>query len=168
VECEGIARAKVAAARADLSIVVLDRSRPLESDDRALLESTARASRVVVSSKVDLEPAWADNGLDSIAVQVSAPAGRGIDVVRSRIREALGISENYRDTPAITNIRHMELLTRARTALERACRTSEVGLPEELVASDLAEARAHLEEITGHRTPEDTLRAIFDRFCIGK
>jgi tRNA modification GTPase len=168
VECEGIARAKVAAARADLSIVVLDRSRPLEVDDRALLESTAGSTRVVVSSKADLQPAWVDSDVDSIAIQVSPPTGRGMTAVRTRIREALGISESYRDTPAITNIRHVELVTRARTALERARKSAEDGFPEELVASDLAEARAHLEEITGHRTADDTLRAIFDRFCIGK
>ena len=41
-------------------------------------------------------------------------------------------------------------------------------MPEEFVAADMTEARTMLEEITGHRTADDTLHAIFDRFCIGK
>jgi tRNA U34 5-carboxymethylaminomethyl modifying GTPase MnmE/TrmE len=41
-------------------------------------------------------------------------------------------------------------------------------MPEELVAADIGDARAHIEEITGRRSADDTLHAIFDRFCIGK
>ena len=76
-----------------------------------------------------------------------------------------------RDVPAITNIRHIQLVERAVRALERA----ESGLaggpypmPEEFVVADLQEARAALEEITGKRSSEDVLRHIFDRFCVGK
>ncbi len=34
--------------------------------------------------------------------------------------------------------------------------------------TDLTEARRRLEEITGARTPDDVLQAIFEKFCIGK
>ena len=34
--------------------------------------------------------------------------------------------------------------------------------------TDLQDARAALEEVTGKRTSEDVLRHIFSRFCIGK
>jgi tRNA modification GTPase len=168
VEHEGISRARAAAGRADLSIVVLDRSRPLGPDDTALLETTSGSPRVVVSSKADLPPAWIDAQLCDIAVPVAALQGLGIDLLRERMAEGLGMGERYRDSPAITNIRHVDLLTRARTALERAHQASIDGMPEELVAADLGEARGLLEEITGHRTADDTLHAIFDRFCIGK
>ena len=43
-----------------------------------------------------------------------------------------------------------------------------MSVPEEFVAADLTDARGMLEEITGHRSVDDTLHAIFDRFCIGK
>jgi tRNA U34 5-carboxymethylaminomethyl modifying GTPase MnmE/TrmE len=36
------------------------------------------------------------------------------------------------------------------------------------VLSDLQEARAALEEITGKRASEAVLARIFERFCIGK
>ena len=43
IEAEGIARARRRAASPTLSLVVLDRSRPLTDDDRALLAATARS-----------------------------------------------------------------------------------------------------------------------------
>jgi tRNA U34 5-carboxymethylaminomethyl modifying GTPase MnmE/TrmE len=41
-------------------------------------------------------------------------------------------------------------------------------LSEELVLSDIAEARKAFEEVTGVRVAEDVLHHIFSRFCIGK
>ena len=76
-----------------------------------------------------------------------------------------------RDTAAVTNIRHIELLERARQALNRARRAisdANGQLSEEFVLADLQDARHAFEEITGKRTAEDVLAHIFERFCIGK
>ena len=43
-----------------------------------------------------------------------------------------------------------------------------LGVEEEFVLADLADARSAFEEITGRRTPDDVLAHIFTRFCIGK
>ncbi len=58
VEVEGMARAVAAQDVAHVIMVVLDRSRPLDDDDRALLDGTRDRLRVVVANKADLEPAW--------------------------------------------------------------------------------------------------------------
>jgi tRNA modification GTPase len=168
VEAEGISRARSAAERAHLTLVVLDRSRPLNQDDHTLLEATDRSARVVVLSKADLPRAFTDRGLSAEGIDVSVTAGIGMDGLRRRIVERLGLDNRHRETPAITNVRHVDLLERARFALRRARDSAQTGLPEELAAADVAEARAHIEEITGRRTADDTLHAIFDRFCIGK
>ena len=73
-----------------------------------------------------------------------------------------------RDVPAITNVRHVDLLTSARAALDRAAGAARTGTPEEFVLADLNEARRRLEEVTGARTSDDVLHEIFARFCIGK
>lgn len=166
VETEGIARARAAVGRADLAVLVLDRSRPLETDDRALLETVRHGAHVIVASKADLEPAWPDDAADGLAV--AARTGGGIAALRDAIASRLGLTQVHRDTPAVTNIRHVDLLGRARVALARAQEAAAAGTPEEFVAADLTEARTLLEEITGHRTVDDTLHAIFARFCIGK
>ena len=58
IEVEGIARAVAAREVAHLVVVVLDRSRSLDGDDRALLDATAGRPRVVVANKADLTAAW--------------------------------------------------------------------------------------------------------------
>ncbi len=54
VEREGVARADRARAAADLVVLVLDGSAPLEDEDLRLLEDTAAGPRVVVCNKADL------------------------------------------------------------------------------------------------------------------
>jgi tRNA modification GTPase len=82
--------------------------------------------------------------------------------------DTLGARERRRDTPAVTNMRHVELLSKAEGVLRRASTAAAAGTPEEFVAADVNEARGLLEEVTGARTADDVLHAIFDRFCIGK
>jgi tRNA modification GTPase len=168
VEAEGIVRARAASAAADLVIVVLDQSLPLHDDDRVVLEETARRARIVVASKSDLPAAWAPGVLGLGVVQVSPPRGAGIDTLRSAMVAALAAERPGRDTPAVTNLRHIALLERAQTALERGRTAALARSPEEFVAADIMEARAALEEITGRRSADDLLAAIFSKFCIGK
>jgi len=166
VETEGIARARSAAAAADLLLVVLDGSRPFSEEDHAILEETAARPRLLVISKSDLPSAW--NGNEPSGVRVAPPTGRGLDDLRRRIVDALCATGAGTDTPAVTNLRHVALLERALTTLERASAAAAAAVPEEFVAADLREAREALEEVIGSRTADDTLHAIFDRFCIGK
>ena len=168
VEVEGMARARAARAVAELLVVVLDLSRPLDADDRALVAEAAAARSVIVANKIDLAPAWDPEAEALDAVLISATSGDGVDVVRRAIAGRLSDGESRRETPAVTNIRHVELLTRARRALERAAAAARSKTPEEFVLIDLNDARTALEEVTGTRTADDTLAAIFEKFCIGK
>jgi tRNA modification GTPase len=170
IEIEGIARAVAVRAVAHVVLVVLDRSRTLDGDDRELLAATAGRPRVIAANKCDLAAAWDETCEEMRAfpiVRVSAKTGAGLDDLRTALADAAA-GEPTRDAPAITNVRHADLLTGARAALGRAESAASAGTPEEFVLADLNEARARLEEISGTRTPEDVLHAIFDRFCIGK
>ena len=169
VEQEGVARAKAAVTVADLTIVMLDRSRPLTNDDRELLGVTAARPRVVVWNKIDLPPSQPLEPLDPIeAVAISATTGAGIDRLIAAISAALGTREPLRDRPQITNVRHAALLARARESLMSAAAALESEVSEEFPLLDLQEAGAALQEITGRKTTDDLLRHIFERFCIGK
>jgi tRNA modification GTPase len=127
----------------------------------------------VVANKNDLPPAWQTSDLPVGAQTISSKTGDGLEGLRAQIRRVLDTANpaTQRDTAAVTNVRHAALLERARTALRRAAEA--VGAPggpvaEEFVLTDLQDARAALEEVTGKRTSEDLLRHIFSRFCIGK
>jgi tRNA modification GTPase len=170
IELEGMARAIAARDVAHVVLVVLDRSRPLDEDDRRLIATTARSRRVIAANKSDLAAAWnrTDDGVrDAGLVEVSAKTGQGIEALRTELAAAAA-GEPLRDPPAITNVRHAELLARARDAMTRAAGAASSQTPEEFVLADLDEARLALEEVTGARTPDDVLHEIFARFCIGK
>ena len=123
---------------------------------------------VIVANKVDLPAAW-DTARDAPdAVLVSATSGEGLEDLRRAMGLRLAESEGTRDAPAITNVRHVELVGRARLALERAAAAARGKTPEEFVLTDLNAARGALEEVTGVRGADETLSAIFAKFCIGK
>jgi tRNA modification GTPase len=137
-------------------------------DDRELLAATQSGPRVVLANKADLSAAWPIEAAGVDLLAVSAKSGCGIDELRRAIITALSSRDRLRDTPAVTNARHADLLSRAADALRRAAHAAEERTAEEFVAADLTDARALLEEVTGARTPDDVLHAIFSRFCIGK
>ncbi len=170
IEAEGVERARQAQRVAALTIAVLDGSRPLRREDYELA-TAGSPERVIAIAKSDLPRRWAADELDAAgerAVEVSALAGLGLDRLRSAIATALLGSEELRDTPRISNARHMALLNEALAALARAAQALSDGATEELVLADLGAARRVLEEITGRRTPDDLLQHIFSRFCVGK
>lgn len=169
VEREGVSRARETIGVADLTIVLLDRSRPLTMDDRELIGITASRPRVVVWNKIDLPPSQPLEPLDPVeAIAISVATGKGFDRLIEAIGKALGAGEELRDRPQVTNVRHAMLLERARESLMRAASALESEVSEEFPLLDLQEAGAALQEITGKRTADDLLRHIFERFCIGK
>jgi tRNA modification GTPase len=173
IEIEGVHRALQTPSVSDLTLVVLDRSQPVDAGDLDVLDRTAGRSRLVVVNKIDLPAAWEHHDVDADPVLVSSVTGEGIEDLRRGVRAALerGTPGVSRDTATVTNVRHAVLLERAREALRRArasVGTPGEAVPEEFVLTDLQDARAALEEVTGARTSEDVLHHIFSRFCIGK
>ena len=172
VEAEGVSRARRALGVAAAAVVVVDRSRPLEAEDWAVLEETAGSRRVVAVNKVDEPTGWPRAALacvgETAVVEVSARTGEGIGRLRAVLRDVLTDGESLRDTPAVANSRHIGLLERGGEALGAAEEAAARGAAEEFVLADLQRARAALEELSGRRTPDDVLRHIFERFCIGK
>ena len=188
VEREGVLRAEKAIAAADLVVVVLDASAPLTEADADLLDTTASRARVVVANKSDLVRALrlgqltetrsaaagaATAGEDAAAredVAVSAKSGAGIDQLIRAIARASGVSGGG-ELPHISNARQIELLGRSTETLiklEDTLSSGGANIPEELVLADLREASDYLREVTGKRTTDDLLDAIFSAFCIGK
>lgn len=170
IEAEGVARARQAQHVAALSLVAVDRSAPHPGPDESVPRHGAGAPALVVLTKADLPPAWETAELPGAAdaVAVSALTGCGLDDLRRRIVRALTRREELRDSPAISNVRHLALVEQATAAIRRAGALLASGATEEIVLVELAAARRALEEITGARSPEDLLRHIFGKFCVGK
>ncbi|HKW00430.1 MAG TPA: tRNA uridine-5-carboxymethylaminomethyl(34) synthesis GTPase MnmE [Vicinamibacterales bacterium] len=170
IEAEGVERAQQARRVAALTIVVVDGNQPIVDADRRIVAESP-APRIVVSSKADLPRAWtaASAGLKGEdIIDLSVKTGTGLKTLRERMVGALTDREMLRDVPSISNVRHLDLVDRAADSLQAAMYGIDAGATEELILTDLGAARRALEELTGRRTPEDLLRHIFERFCIGK
>jgi tRNA modification GTPase len=173
IEAEGVARARQAQALAALTMIVLDGSRPIGDAERRVLDDLA-PPRLVVISKADLggSPDAAAHAARIAAaddvLHVSARTGQGLDALRAALAARLGATDDRRDTPAISNVRHLGLVDRARAHVARARHDVQAGATEELVLVELVAARQALEEVTGRRAPDDLLQHIFSRFCVGK
>jgi tRNA modification GTPase len=170
-ESEGVRRARLAREEADLVLLVLDGSRPLEPAERSAMErATAQPESertVAVINKCDL-PDAAERELPLAGMlQVSARTGQGIERLRKELHARL-VGAGPLEDPIITDGRHAEALRRTDAALARAARAADEGLPEELLLEDLKQAMRHLGEIGGEYGNEQLYDRIFSTFCIGK
>jgi tRNA modification GTPase len=181
IEQEGVRRAERAQEGAALTLLVLDLSQPLSDDDERMLNE-AHGARLVIANKADLKSVWSVDdrrftGTGPV-LAVSAETGAGLDAVRTSIVNVLsGASagdtgtqrlDEWRDTPRLSNLRHVQQVEHALISVERSLEGLRQGSTEELVLAELGDAREALESLTQTRSSDDLLVHIFSRFCIGK
>ncbi len=167
VETKGVEKSYEALADADLILVVLDLSQPLENTDRELLAREEKGDRsLLIGNKSDL-PGKAEIGQPYLAV--SAATGQGIPELRQLIyRRAVPDRTEGEEAGFITNIRHERLLRDSLEQLKRAEQAVAAEVPDEMLLLDLYTALKPIDAITGATTVEDILDNIFSTFCIGK
>ena len=137
----------------------------------SLINSKGFTTRIV---KNDTKSVLTDNFKENRSpssidlLQISAKTGSGIGTLRGLLastqRDLLGDS----DTTLVTNQRHVQALTDARTALLRVREGLASALPTDLAAQDIREAIYHLGSIVGEISTDEVLGNIFKNFCIGK
>ncbi len=112
------------------------------------------------------EENWHEDDVNLLPI--SAKTGSGIRVLRNLLastqRDLLGDS----DTTLVTNQRHVQALTDARTSLLRVREGLASALPTDLAAQDIREAIYHIGSIVGEISTDEVLGNIFRNFCIGK
>lgn len=157
---------------AEAAMVVLDGSSPITSEDDFILEAVKGKKGLVVINKNDLPPQLDMERTrtltgDKKILSVSAKLEKGIENLKSLLRDLL-LGAQSEPSIVVTNLRHKTALDKAEKALAEAILALTSGLPPEMVAVDLQEAREGLEEIIGAMTNDSILERIFSKFCIGK
>ena len=101
-------------------------------------------------------------------VPISAKTGSGIEILRQILEASQRDLLTDSDTTLVTNQRHVQALSDARTSLLRVREGLAFGLPTDLAAQDIREAIYHLGSIIGEISTDEVLGNIFRNFCIGK
>ncbi|MBW2017424.1 MAG: GTP-binding protein [Deltaproteobacteria bacterium] len=174
VERLGIRMAERKLAEADLSLIVLDRSRPLAPEDLDILARADKKKSLVILNKIDLPPRIEEKKVldlveDVPLVKVSALTGHGINQLQKAVRDRVLSGETDTSTsPIAPNLRQKNALEEASVYFKRAIKVLKEGLPLDLVAVEIQGGMEALGAIIGETAPEEILDRIFSRFCIGK
>lgn len=179
----GMVRSFRALEGADLALLVIDGSSQAEPEEAAvhgrIEESAARLGmpliRVLNKSDLESRRPQPPQGFrrDQSPLAVSAATGAGLDLLQEEIRRGLGLECADNEAVLVGSLRHVSALLDAAVALGTAEAAASGALDpllpwEDRAASSLREAFRRLGEIIGEGAPDEVLRGIFSRFCIGK
>jgi len=175
VEIEGVRRTRERVADADLVLLVLDGSRELERDDRAIFEEVRGKNKIIVINKRDLPERISlgevqERFPEASLVSISALHQTGLGELKEAVHTSL-LHGRVRFSPdhlIVANVRHKNALVSTRESLQRAREGIEQGTSFEFTAFELQYALEALGEIVGETTTEEVLDRIFEQFCVGK
>jgi tRNA modification GTPase len=169
VESIGVARTLETLTDADLTLLVVDSSLPINDEDRGVRHKLQNVPHLVVANKADLMPHENAALEEWKPLRVSAKTGEGLTNLREAIRDFLGSSRAEAIAESVlTSARQSETVLRAIASLRTGESALVDGTPHEMVLLDLYAGLLTLNELTGEITTEDILGRIFSSFCIGK
>ncbi len=187
IEREGIQRTRRAIEQADVILVLLDSTRPLQeqyTDLKQYLNTTDTSQIIICLTKIDHhgsvcrdtdviigqilgeEAEISDH--QPVVILLSAVNGSGMEKLVSAMKQSNRIVGDASSTLVVTNARHYDALRRGEEALTRTLNAIEQDLSPDLISIEIRAAISALSEITGAITTDTILATIFSRFCIGK
>lgn len=173
IELIGINLARKKLEEADIALAVIDRSRPLDENDRELLSSLDSNKCIIIMNKVDLPKVIDEEEIRELAgsatiVKISALTGEGVDILEESIVDKIIDSDTSLENHLVPNIRQKTALSKALGHFQNATSNLMQGQPMEIIAVDLKSGIENLEEVTGESSGDDLYDRIFSNFCLGK
>lgn len=169
VERIGVDRSKEKIDEADLIVFVLDSSRPLDQEDKDIIEYIKNRKKITLVNKVDLEDKLQGSAVGmGETIQVSALNGFGLEALKEKVKALFFQGQVEVQDFLVTNRRHKEAMMRAHQKMLAAKTAIDQGISLDLAAIDLNAAWNYFGEITGDTLSEDLVDKIFSDFCIGK
>jgi tRNA modification GTPase len=167
IEAEGVRRARASLATADLALLVIDSSQPLEPQLALRTEVPDNIPCIEVHNKIDLSGDKTEADAEGLKVRVSAKTGTGLQNLVQMIKSIVGASSGQEGVFS-ARTRHLEALRLTLVHIQTGQQQLQQFNAPEILAEELRLAQKSLGEITGQYLPDDLLGAIFSSFCIGK
>ncbi|WP_022851405.1 tRNA uridine-5-carboxymethylaminomethyl(34) synthesis GTPase MnmE [Limisalsivibrio acetivorans] len=162
LEKQGIERSRQRMEEAEIVLVLLDLSRPLDDEDNNLLELTNDMNRVIVGSKSD-NAEYEHDSIINISIKTDDNMEKLFDILEAELSGK--DSAKYEADIAVNE--------RQRNSFQYILdKISELDISQyhdlDILAFELRDCLGKIEEITGEGYTEDILNNIFSNFCIGK
>lgn len=171
VESIGVERAVKRLENAELVLAVFDGSRPLNGDDRRLIDLCKGKKAVGIINKTDLDKNYLNDEIEKYFPQtvfISAKTGEGKAELISAIETLLGTADFDTSAAAVVNERQRDCCKKALDALNDAQNALDLGLTMDAVTVCLDSAAENLMVLTGEKATELVVNEIFAQFCVGK
>ena len=173
VEKIGVDKSLDALKNSDLILVVIDNSDKLSKEDIELLELTKEYEKIIIINKIDVSTSI-DNNVYKYAKKddillISAKENIGIDSLLDKIKNKFVSNQISNNADFIvTSERHKEAIDKTIFSLKNIEKSTNDGLPLDMISIDLQNALSYLGEILGDNVSEDIINGIFSKFCLGK
>ncbi|NMA91468.1 MAG: GTP-binding protein, partial [Amphibacillus sp.] len=174
VEKIGVERSRQALKEADLILLVLNNNETLSDQDRQLFELVNDLELIVLINKTDLAEKLDRNEVEQLAtghpiVSTSLIEEQGIDDLEEAIASLFFAGQlESDDISYVSNVRHIQLLKQAMSALDEAKSAIDLGMPLDLIQIDVTRAWSILGEIVGDTVHDSLIDQLFSQFCLGK
>lgn len=173
VEKIGVTKAKEMAKDADLIIYIIDSSKPLDENDRDIMDIIKDRKAIILFNKSDLSCAIEKESIDvaegTPIISISAKEKQGIDEFEQAVKQLFFEGElTFNDEVYITNARQKNDIEQAYNSMKLVKHSIEDGMPEDFYTIDLMNAYELLGRVVGESVEDDLADKIFREFCMGK
>ncbi|KKR97339.1 MAG: tRNA modification GTPase MnmE [candidate division TM6 bacterium GW2011_GWE2_41_16] len=178
IEQEGIKRSYQAAAQADMVILAIDGSTPLQPQLQDLLKDLVKkyeSKLIVVLTKTDLDPQLNPQDIKKLLdlihepITVSSHTTHGLNQLKTKITAIAREIISKAQSPFLLSKRQMDLLDNLNMHLQKVMPLLEhKPVLYELVAHELKSALESLSDLSGKSISERTIQQVFETFCVGK
>jgi len=174
VESMGVEKARQYLDKADVVVLVIDGSKPLEPEEQELLQLITNRPSIIFLNKADQAQYVSKEEIAALGtfteiVTISAAQGEGMDEMARVITSLVqGGSVQASHEAMLSNVRHITLMEQAKVSLDQSILAIDSGMPIDLIVTDIRAAWELLGDITGESLRESMVDELFKRFCLGK
>ncbi len=153
---------------------MFDNSKPLNKEDKEILEFIKNKKAIILLNKIDLKESNLEKCKEIIdtnkkVLKISLASEPNLNGLYNELDIMFGLSEIMPENEImITNIRHKELIEDALNHVREAKKSLEDNMPIDIVSINIKEIMQDLGKITGDNVSEDVIKEIFSKFCLGK
>ena len=172
VEKIGIERAITIAEKSDLIIAIFDISKPLNENDRKILDIISKKESLILLNKYDLVkdielPEEIKNtGKEYVYTSMLEKKGTE-DVIEWITKKTESLKINKNNDIIIIHERQKKVITDVIEMIEQILKDLEI-IPIDMVSENIRDVINKINELTGENVKEEVLNEIFKNFCLGK